>query len=131
MTEFIGLPNLPRYWLIDMYTICTVKDCILKSFTDPSSKLRIVIVTVAFGMGLDCLHIRRIIHEIGRDSKTASAVLYYTRKQIGYDFVDTSKKEYCQNKDECRRVTLYYKDFDGIVLLPFWFLPKKKKTQQH
>ena len=47
-----------------MYTHCThqsVKDVILQRFTSPSS-LRIVIATIAFGMGIDCPDVRQIIH---------------------------------------------------------------------
>jgi superfamily II DNA helicase RecQ len=47
-----------------MYTHCThqsVKDVILQRFTSLSS-LRIVIATIAFGMGIDCPVVCHIIH---------------------------------------------------------------------
>ena len=47
-----------------MYMSCTeqsVKDDILKGFTNGST-LRIVITTVAFGMGVDCMAVRQVIH---------------------------------------------------------------------
>ena len=74
-----------------------VKDSILEEFTKPNSPLRIVVATVAFGMGVDAPDIRRVIHwgppnsieayvqengRCGRDGKSASADLYFT----GSDF---------------------------------------------
>ena len=56
-TEPPGALDLTRFRLVDMYTHCThqtVKDKILALFTSPSS-LRVVIATIAFGMGVDCL----------------------------------------------------------------------------
>ena len=51
--------------LIDCYTGATedgIKEHIVHSFTTPNSPLRIVIATVAFGMGLNCPDVRKIIH---------------------------------------------------------------------
>ena len=48
-----------------MFTACTilsVKDAILESFCKSDGILRVVIVTVAFGMGLDCPNVRRVMH---------------------------------------------------------------------
>ena len=56
--------NYVKYRVVDMYTHCTdssVKKKILELFTSPSS-LRVVIATVAFGMGTDCQDVRQIIH---------------------------------------------------------------------
>ena len=63
-TELPGAPNLPKFRLVDMYTKCTegdVKEAIVESFCNSSGKLRIVIGTIAFGMGLDCPNVRQII----------------------------------------------------------------------
>lgn len=54
-----GVPNLVKFRPVDIYTKCTegdVKEAIVESFHYPSGNLRIVIGTVAFGIGLDCPH---------------------------------------------------------------------------
>ena len=61
-TDSPGCPDLSRYRVVEMYSRCTettIKESIMQSFCDPSSPLRIVIATIAFGMGLDspCVHI--------------------------------------------------------------------------
>ncbi len=98
--EPIGAPDLAKFRLVDMFTACTVrnvKQCIIKSFTNVTSPLRIVVATVAFGMGLDCSNIRRIIHwgppndiesyiqeigRAGRDGKEATATSYYNGNDL-------------------------------------------------
>ena len=65
ITEPMGSPDHPSYHLVNMFTACTVKevkDFILLSFSHSSTKLRIVVAAMAFGMGLDCPNVRHIIH---------------------------------------------------------------------
>lgn len=48
-----------------MFTACThpdVKDVILTQFRNEHSTLRVMIATIAFGMGLDCPNVRSILH---------------------------------------------------------------------
>ena len=55
-TEPTGAPDTALFRLLDMYMSCTeqtVKEEVLKKFTQESN-LRIVVATVAFGMGVDC-----------------------------------------------------------------------------
>ena len=105
-TEPVSAPNLARFLLVDMYTACTtkdVKDSIVKSFCKPNGTLRIVVATVAFGMGLDCPNVRTIIHLgapsdveayiqetgcAGRDGAQATAILYYSKKDFTFSSSD-------------------------------------------
>ena len=129
MMEPIGTcRDLQEYRLIDMFSSCThpsVKNSILQSLPDCHSTLRVVVATIAFGMGLDCPNIRRVIHwgpssdieqylqetgRAGRDGQMAQATLYFTDMDLG-QIDDTSMKEYCRNTDTCRR-ELLLKNFD-------------------
>ena len=95
MMDPIGYPDISRFRLMDMFTACTsvdVKENIVKSFTQPEGRLRIIVATVAFGMGMDCSNVQRIIHwgppsdvesyvqETGRDGQVSHAVLYFPTK---------------------------------------------------
>lgn len=129
ISDPIGYPNVAKFRLVDMFTACntsSIKKSILVSFSSPHGKLRIVIATVAFGMGIDCPNVRRIIHwsppadcesyiqetgRGGRDGETAHAILYYSRKDISFSFMDKSMIDYCQNKEVCRREILF-QNFD-------------------
>ena len=64
-TDPPGAPDLTQFRLVDMYTHCTdqsVKDKILQQFTSSSTLPRVVIATIAFGMGIDCPDVWQIIH---------------------------------------------------------------------
>lgn len=54
------------FWLVDVFTSVTEqpqKDGIIKAFTE-RSQLRIMIATVAFGMGIDCPDVQHIVHQM-------------------------------------------------------------------
>ena len=129
LTEPIGAPKLARFALCNMFSACThpnVKEEVLKSFCDPNGLLKIVVATIAFGMGLDCPNVHRIIHwgppsdiesylqetgRAGRDGKKAVVTLHYSNLELASTTMTSEMKEYCRNKKECRR-RLLLKDFD-------------------
>lgn len=116
-----------------MFTACThheVKNSILRQFCVPDSTLRIVIATVAFGMGLDCPNVHRIIHwgspddvetyiqETGRarrDGLQATAELFSAIKDTG-SHTDEIMKDYCKlTPGQCCRKFLL-KEFDSCAI---------------
>ena len=121
-TEPQDAPDLSRYRIVDMFTSCSdevVKDNIIKQFTSPS-QLRVVISTVAFGMGIDCPDVESVIHlgppedlesyiqetgRGGRDGRKAYATLLVTK---GYRrYVDDGMMNYITNNSKCRREVLF------------------------
>ena len=109
-----------------MFTGCTAestKDFILKSFTQPCGCIRVVIATIAFGLGLDAPNIRNIIHwgpstdieayvqesgRCGRDGEHSNAILYLSKaeQQKKDNVTVTPMIQYCTNTNKCRRVIL-------------------------
>ena len=114
-----------------MFTACTAedtKDYIMKSFMDPAGAIRVVIATIAFGLGVDCPNIRTILHwgasksidaytqetgRSGRDGLQSRAILYLsendqtpTEDGDKTSTQDQSMKAYCTNKMKCRRLVL-------------------------
>ena len=122
VTEPIGMPNLVRFRLVDMYTSITqqdVQNTIIKSFCNAEAPLRIVICTIAFGMGLVCDDIKQVIHwrpsadlesyiqETGRagcNGHMSSALLYLRKSDIRT--ASKEMKDYCSNTTKCRRAVL-------------------------
>ena len=119
----IESPTVPENHLVDMFTSGThpcVKEVILKSFKSSTAPLRIVIATIAFGLGIDCTDVREVIHlgppsnieeyvqhigRAGRDNKPSCALLLYGPGLMG----NTTKSlvEYCKRNDLCRRNFLF------------------------
>ncbi len=95
------MPDIPGFRLVDMYMSCTdpeVKEKIGQLFVI-DSPLRVVIATTAFGLGIDCPHVRHVISfgfpsdiesddqetgRAGRDSFPALAILI--TKKLVVDF---------------------------------------------
>ena len=92
---------------------------IVESFTKPDGVIRVVVATIAFGMGLDSPNVRAIIHwgtpsdissyvqetgRGGRDNYLSKAILYYG----GHTAPNACPilKEYCENTTRCRREIL-------------------------
>lgn len=126
-TEPSGSPDLAKNRLVDMYCKCTeagVKETIVKSFCKPGGNLRVVIATIAFGMGLDCPDVRQIIlwgapsdveamiqqtGRAGRDGYLSCALLLYGKGDR--HLVSEPMRAFCSNHENCRR-ELLFQDFD-------------------
>ena len=122
----INVPDLSRFQLVDMYTSCSdpdIKDTIITNFTK-SEIPRILIATIAFGMGMDCPNVRQVVHfgapydiesyvqetgRAGRDSLPALALLL-TKPTCGK--LEKSTAEYIANNKTCRRKQLF-ENFDN------------------
>ena len=131
--EPLGAPDLPEYRLFDYFTSAThpsVKDGILKAFVQPTSPLRIVIATVAFGMGVDTPNIRYVVHwgptedveqyvqatgRAGRDGNASHVVMLFGKGLKRY--IDDAMIQYCENNAICRRKVLF-SDFDTYTCVP-------------
>jgi len=104
------------------------KERILTQFTRPNTALKVIVATIAFGMGIDVPDVRHVIHwgppssiaayvqesgRCGRDGANATATLYYTATDFsGFHPPSPSMKEYCYNDKQCRR-ELLMKEFDS------------------
>ena len=122
-TEPRGAPDITKYCLVDMYTRCTEK-AILNSFCSPGGRLRIVIGTIAIGMGIDCTDVQQTIHwrlssdieshvqetgRAGRDGFLSCSLLLH-----GGDDTRTASEQmvkYSKNSSVCRR-KLRFEDFE-------------------
>ena len=115
----------PRKFICEKFTACSstkTKNDILASFTKPTGVVRIVVATVAFGMGLDTPNVRRIIHwgppedlELyvqetgrgGRDGAPTTVTLLYKRADLtAAGHTTEAIRNYCTNSQECRRKLL-------------------------
>ena len=115
--------------LVEMFHSCTPENnetVILKSFQDEISPLRVLVATIAFGMGVDCKAVNRTVHfgpsksieayiqesgRAGRDGKQSVALIMYQGLLLNH--VDKDMKNYVKTK-ECRRTTLMCK-FDKFA----------------
>ena len=111
-----------EFRLVDMYTAAStlgMRQKLLASFIEQGSTLRILIATMAFGMGVDCRDIRQIIHwsppmliedyvqetgHAGRDGLLSEATLIYGHIHRDVSF---KMKLYGNKVLQCRRKTLF------------------------
>ena len=119
-TECPGAPDLFQLRVVDMYTHCThpsVKENIPSLFTT-SSQLRVVVTTVAFGIGINCSD---VIHwgvpedaetyvqetgRAGRDGLPSCVLLLYGSCDIT-QWTSELMRKYCTNENNlCRKVLL-------------------------
>eukprot|EP00112_Aurelia_sp_Birch-Aquarium-sp1_P021168 Seg5623.1 transcript_id=Seg5623.1/GoldUCD/mRNA.D3Y31 product="putative ATP-dependent RNA helicase R290" protein_id=Seg5623.1/GoldUCD/D3Y31 len=108
----------PRSRLVEMFhagTPSSVKDHILAEIGKEDSRLRILVATIAFGMGVDCKDIHRVIHfgpsktieaylqecgRAGRDNKKSHCYLLYNGFLASH--CQSDMKDYVTG-DLCRR----------------------------
>ena len=106
---------------MDIFVSCTdtaVKESIISMFTAESC-LRVVIATVAYGMGVDCPDVRQVIHiaapndiesyvqergHAGRDGAPALALLLSKKTPRP---LTRYMKDYLNNQEVCRRDFLF------------------------
>ena len=118
----VGYPNRQQFRLVDMYTrACRpeFKESVLKAFTLPNGNLRIVIATMAFGMGIDCPDIERVIHwgapstleqyaqetgRAGRDGRQARAILFF---KVSGRHIEEAVISYASTETQCRKRNLF------------------------
>ena len=113
-TEPAGYPNVSAYRLVDMYSRVSTIEIKEEVLCVCGGKLRLVIATTAFGLGIDCPDIRRIIHwglptsmeeyvqeagRAGRDGIEATALLYAGK---GGTYSTQQMKDYVSNSSQCR-----------------------------
>ena len=120
--EPLGYPDLSQFRMVELYTRVSTpekREQIITSFTVTNSRLRLVIATIAFGMGIDCPDIHRIMHwglpsdveeyvqetgRAGRDGKQAEAILFKGKKG---QHASEKMKQYSTNEDQCRQKLLF------------------------
>ena len=118
-------PNDGNQPICQMFSASTeekVKNDILVAFTNPQSSLRIVVATIAFGMGIDAPNIEKILHygpsdsiesyiqetaRCGCDGRDSLAILHYRKRDITPNrTVSDTMKMYVGNTGYCRRKLL-------------------------
>lgn len=102
------------------------KNHILASFAHENGCIRVLIATIAYGMGIDCKAVKTIIHygpsrnleaylqesgRAGRDQNSqCQAIMLYNNVMLKY--CDEHIVAYCRNDTECRR-TMILNHFDN------------------
>ena len=132
ITDPAGLPNLLGVRVVDLFTAAPkpeMRELVLKEFCKADTSLRLMVASSAFGLGVDCPDISRIIHwgapntledlvqesgRAGRDGRLSQAILYH---KIVREKVSKPVREYGKNQIVCRRTLLFKK---------FLFNEKKK-----
>ncbi len=128
-------PDVPEFRLVDMFTSITdanLKTNILWNFKE-NKNLRVVVATVAFGMGIDCKDVRQIIHvglpddvssyiqETGRSGRDGIFSMVTLLRARTYHHVDEDIKLYAANQTECRRRVLF-RDIEGYIPVDMYVL---------
>ena len=122
ITDPVGSPNLQQFRVLDIFTRAStpeMKERILASFCSVGTKLRVLVATTAFGMGIDCPDICTVVHwcpphdvdayvqesgRAGRDGRQAYACLMYGATNPPPSDI---MKGYGCNVNVCRRKLLF------------------------
>ena len=126
ITEPPGLPDsLLKFRLIDVFTAASdvrMREAIVTEFCKSKTNLRLIIASTAFGLGIDCQDIMRVIHygtpctleelvqemgRAGRNGNQAEDILYH---KVFKKKLTVTAKAYGENQTVCRR-ELLFKDF--------------------
>ena len=117
-TNIFNGSKSPKNRIVEMYhagTPKTVKDHIVKNMATEIGHLRVLISTIAFGLGIDCKKVRRVIHfgpsksiemyvqecgRAGRDGLPSTSVFLYNGVLSSH--CDNDMKQYIQ-VEGCRR----------------------------
>ena len=121
----------PRNVVLEMLHSCSPeknKEAVLNAFQREDSSVRVLVATIAFGMGVDCKGVHRTIHfgpskniqayiqetgRAGRDGKQIVAFLVYQGLLLNH--VDKDMKHYVKTGECCRKTLLH--NFDGTSTL--------------
>ena len=121
-----GAPSIIPFRVLSLFTSASraeLREEILKEFCKENTNLRLIIATTAFGLGVDCQDISRVINwgapnsleelvqetgRAGRDGRQSETILYYGKGANKH--ISKAVKNYGENCSHCRR-TLLYKDF--------------------
>ena len=116
-------PDISQFRLVDMfhrYVDADVKSCIISSFTS-DSPLRVLICTMAFGIGIDCCNVSQVYHfgppddvasyiqetgRCGRDPNKLCSATLLLRSRIPRT-LKRDMKHYIENTASCRRDALF------------------------
>ena len=118
----------PKHRMIEMLhsqSPVSVKEHILEQFSDRNGHLKVLIATIAYGMGVNCQGVQRVVYfgpskslecyiqesgRCGHQGELSYAVLLFNG--VTLRTADDSMKEYIEVKYSCRRKELF-KHFDG------------------
>ena len=109
-------PKKRRVEMLHSLSPKLVKDTVLLNMSQEDGSIRVLICTIAFGMGVNCRAVHRIVHfgpsksveayvqetgRAGRDGQPSTALLLY--KSIMLLQVDKDMRDYVKGNYHCRR----------------------------
>lgn len=122
-----------RNVVFEMLYLCSLeknKEVVLNVFQREDFCVRVLVVIIVFGMGVDCKGVYRIVNfglfknievyiqeigRVGRDGK--QSVVFFVYYGLLFNYVDKDMKYYVKI-GECRR-KIFLCNFDGILIFSF------------